>query len=163
ERTLLGLVAALTFVPAVLIGGVHPGTQVVVLALAAVATGLLILYRRAGEPRSLLVPGLLGIAMAVALGATLLQLLPVPEALLRTIDPQATELRALAVGSSGGHWWPISLAPWATVTEVAKQLACMAALVVAANFLHRGSRALTVARTFMIAGIALAALGLLQR
>src|SRR5262249_22370852 len=45
----------------------------------------------------------------------------------------------------------------------AKQLACMAVFLVAANFLHRANRALPVARMFVLVGVVLASIGLLQR
>src|SRR5262245_22166526 len=123
ERSLLGLLAALAVLPAVIIGGVHAQTQVLTLFLSGLATALLSVHWKLtaslraaqGSRRPVRVhrAGPLLWAMMVGLGATLFQLIPLPEAVLRVLSPYAAQLHTLSRESSAHSWHPLSLDPTA--------------------------------------------------
>jgi hypothetical protein len=161
-RILVALLAAVTVGPALAIGGVHTETHLVLLGFAGLCSTLLCLYRVANPKRALFVPRLLTAAMVAALGFTLLQVVPLPRWLLHLLDPAGLALRDLASDAAPPRWAPLSLSPAATIHELGKQLCWIIWFLCAANFLHRGRRALTVLRTFVFAGSAIAGLGLLH-
>jgi O-antigen ligase len=71
-----------------LIGGVHRWAQAIVAVLAAVAMGSIVLSRRGFARRSPLL-----LLLLVATGLTALQLIPLPDAVLETVQPTPHALR----------------------------------------------------------------------
>src|SRR5262249_23468517 len=149
---LLALLAALTVLPALLIGSVHAASQITVLALCGLALAVQV-YRRRTRPSSLpqaVRPFLWGMILAV--GWTALQVISLPPSLVRFLSPEAARLLALSDESGGSRWLTLSLSAHNTHLELAKQMSCVAVFIVAAGFLHRSARARTVLRTFFVAG-----------
>src|SRR5690242_21488021 len=80
ERPILALLAALSVLPAVLVGGVHPGTQILLLVLVAALLLLLRSYREQHPRRTFFTLPKVLLLAAMILGATttFLQLVPLP-------------------------------------------------------------------------------------
>ena len=85
---------------------------------------------------------MLGLVGLVALGYTLVQLLPLPIGWLERIAPRTVEILRISFRQIGGlpSTHPISLAPGRTAIEVVKLGACLLTFVVASNFLGRADR-----------------------
>jgi O-antigen ligase len=113
--TALSALAA-TAIAILAVGGVHRWAQAVVALLVAVSIAGTVASRRGLGRRSPLVVGL-----SIALGLTLIQLVPLPAGLLQSLSPAATALRADGSALLG-------LSPWQALTTDAP--ATIAAAVV---------------------------------
>ncbi len=108
------------------LGGAHAPVNLA----AAVLLGLILLLSLfCLDPTRQLKLGLVTLASSVALGATLLQLLPLPLSVLSVVSPAAHELLASRPGASS--FATLSLHPAATAHEVAKLSAVLFATLLA--------------------------------
>jgi hypothetical protein len=112
RAALVGLACAILCVT-LLGGGVHTPILILVSVLLCAATFV--------AWRSLLITRLTGVFLALC-GATLLQCVPLPAAVLSALSPNAAEVwsRTGALLDEPVRWSPVSLAPGATLIEAAK-------------------------------------------
>jgi O-antigen ligase/tetratricopeptide (TPR) repeat protein len=90
------LIALLAFLPAAL-GAVDSWTEAIATALGA-AIALCLAIRAALARTSAVRPSLAWVAVALFVAIVLMQLLPLPAALIKTVSPHTTELRADLLG-----------------------------------------------------------------
>src|SRR5262249_4528117 len=107
-------------------------------------------------------PRWISVAIVIAIAATAIQLLPLPPALLRVFSPAAFEIRQIT-SETGPAWWPLSLAPAATVLALVKLISAALAFLLAVNFLYKPVRIRVFLLSFVGAGVVLAMVGLAQR
>jgi tetratricopeptide (TPR) repeat protein len=145
------------------LGTVHLTTVAGMLALAVIGfAGLLWATRRQGS-RVRLFP--LGVLLLGAAGVCLLQLLPLPQALLGVVSPAAAELHARVLEGTplSGAWRPASLAPPATWLEVMKYLAYALALLTAVNYYQDRARARRLLKAVAWSGFLVALVGFVHK
>ncbi|HZS38112.1 MAG TPA: O-antigen ligase family protein, partial [Polyangia bacterium] len=140
------------------IGGVHPPVQVALSASALLWFAILVWRRGA---RGLRVLPFVAPA-ALALGFTLVQLVPLPRALVGLISPAALELREGALGHAPA-WLPLTVDVPATLLELVKGFACLGLLITTAHLCRRRSNARVVLWPLAFLGVALGALVMAQR
>jgi len=156
ERLLAWAAGAIAVVAALAIGGVHPTTQLALSAAALALTGAFLWVRRRDGFRG--VPFLLPLAALVAF--PMLQLLPLPGALVRALSPAAFEVVDEATGAA---WMPLTLDVPATILEVAKALATLGLFIVVAKTTRRSTRAPRALVPIAVAGGLVAVIFLVQR
>lgn len=140
-----------------LIGGGPPWAQLICSALVFVAAILFAANRRlAARPVAFALPA------AIAVTATLFQLLPLPAPLVRLLSPAAFELRT-EVASQTPRLIPLTLDVPATVLEVAKGMACLTLLIVVGAVARRSGRTRPILLALTFIGGAVAATHLVQR
>jgi O-antigen ligase/tetratricopeptide (TPR) repeat protein len=140
-----------------LIGG-GPVWAQVALSAGALLFALLWLVSRRGQVS----PIPFAAVAALAVAATLFQLLPLPAPLVGLLSPQALELRTDAAGSR--PWFlPLTLDVPATVLAVLRGLGCLALIAVAASATHSRGRGGVFASGLVLVGGAVAALSFAQR
>ncbi|HEY0708790.1 MAG TPA: O-antigen ligase family protein [Polyangia bacterium] len=149
-------VVLVTIAAPLAIGGARPFVQVVLSAAALVAGGAWLVSRR-GEAK---LPPFAGIAL-LALGFTLLQLLPLPAALVELISPRALQIRTDALGARPS-FLPLTLDVPATLLAAARGVACLAVLIVGASAVRRGKQHLLVLPIVFL-GAFIAVLSFVQR
>ena len=138
--------------PALWLGGVKPWTIPV---FAIVVLGLLI--RRCLRTESLRVPAMVWLGF-VAVGATALQWIPLPTALLDLLAPGLRAALADATVDTQLEKWPrLSVHPDQTALELARLLALTGLFIAAAQLSWR-----LVARYVAVAGSAVAVIGLVH-
>jgi O-antigen ligase/tetratricopeptide (TPR) repeat protein len=140
-----------------LVGG-GPAWVQLGLSAAALLAALAWVVSRKGE--SAPVP-FAGVA-ALALGVTLLQLIPLPAALVGLLSPHALELRSEA-GGSLGRFIPLTLDVPGTVLAAVRGFACLAILMVVASTIHSRRRGVTFAKALVFLGGGIALLSIGQR
>jgi Tfp pilus assembly protein PilF len=162
SAVLIAVLSALTFLPAFAIGGVHPATQLVVLAVALSALLLLLVrYWRSGL-RIFTAPASLMAVMIIGCAMTALQLIPLPRSVVGLVSPVAAHVRMLVDGG-GSRFWPLTLSVWATRLALVKHLTCFICFLVAAAVVNRGAQATALVKSFFVGGLLLAGLGLAER
>ncbi|HOX43454.1 MAG TPA: tetratricopeptide repeat protein [Myxococcota bacterium] len=145
------------------LGAVHLPSVAALLALACAGfVGLLWATRRQGH-RIRMFP--LGVLLLAAAGACLLQVLPLPRALLGLLSPGAAELTARVLEGTPllGAWRPASLAPPATWLEVMKYLAYALALLTAVNYYQDRTRARRLLKAVAWSGFLVALTGFVHK
>lgn len=151
-------IAGIIVVAPFAIGTVHDVTRVAVfLACAALFAATLLERLRSGKRFAVTVPL---VALAVAAGATGLQLVPLPRALLPFLSPRAHEIFETSIPGYSSH--ALSLEPAGTLAELSKLLAYFAFYAAACVYASRRER-----RRFIVMAIAASAtlnalLGLVQ-
>ena len=158
ERTLVWVIAALGVTAPLLIGAVHPWTQVG-LSAGAFAVTLAWLAMR-GKRGLRVVPFLVPAALGAAF--TLVQLVPLPSVLVGFLSPHALELRAGAAGTSPS-WLPFTVDAPATWLEAAKGLAYLGLLITLAGLIRSRRRARRVLGVLASLGAGLMVLTLIER
>ncbi len=141
EQLLTWGVALLTVAAPAAIGGVHPATQVV---LSAGALALLIAYVALRGKRGLRPVPFAAVA-AVAVGFTLLQVVPLPAGLVGFLSPQAHEIHADVAPNA--RWMTLSVDAPATWLACARGIGCFALLLLVGGFVRsrrHAARLLTV-------------------
>src|SRR3972149_8708096 len=130
------LVLALVVVPPLAIGTVHAMPRAIVFSSCAAALGLLVVERLLlGKRIRVTVPL---VALAVAFLATLLQLAPLPPAVVAHVSPAAHETLSMTLGDYG--WHALSLDPAGTGAELAKIGAYLAFFAVATHVCSKSHR-----------------------
>jgi O-antigen ligase/Tfp pilus assembly protein PilF len=158
ERGLVWAASGLAVVATLLIGAVHPWTQVALSAAMLVLVAVFLVARRERGVR--LVPfALLG---AAAVAWTFFQLLPLPQQLVRLLSPLAWEARA-DLSATPAAWMPLTLDVPATLLETVKGLACLGLLLVLGTLARPQQRSHRALVPVALVGASLAALALVQR
>lgn len=129
ERALTLGVILLTATAPIAVGGVHPMTQVV---LTAGALALLTAYAAMRGVRGLRVVPFAG-AAALAVGFTLLQLVPLPSALVAFVSPAAWAVRS---DVASARLMPLTVDAPATWLALARGVACLALLLAVGGFVR---------------------------
>jgi len=164
DRWILGLILGLLVSTPLLVGTVHAWT-ILVTSLVAIAALALDALRaiRTGEDRPALT--LAGLGLAVGLGFTLVQAVPLPAALVSWLSPAAFELRQFVPqGQPPPSWMPLSLDPAGTLKDALRFGGLLAAFLVAANRLARsGALQRRVCGALVIVAGAISAIGLLHK
>jgi hypothetical protein len=150
-------VAAVTVASVAIIAGVHPETQVALAAAVVVMAAAHAFLRGERGVRS--VP-LAGVA-ALGVIATLIQLVPLPVALVKLLSPNAYDLRAAV--SPDARFMPLTLDVPATWLAAARGVACLGLLVVADGLVRSRQRARRLAWLLALVGGTLAAVAFAQR
>lgn len=153
QRWLLWGVAGLTAAAPLLIGSAHPWTQVALSAVALALTGALAFLKRA---RGLRLAPFLPVAL-LALGWTLVQLVPLPMALVGALAPRAELLREPA------RWAPISLDVPATLLEAAKGFCYTGLFLVVATTARRSAKARLLLAVVVAVGATVGLISVVQR
>lgn len=149
-----GLLLLAVVGPPLWLGGVKPW---VVPAFALVVCGLL-LRRCLRSDVPVRMPGLWWLGLLAA-GLTLLQWLPLPPALLRTLAPELSRTVAELIDGTGVDGWSrLSIHPGQTGLEVARLLGLTGLFVAAAQLSWR-----LVAAYVSLAGTAVALIGFVQK
>jgi tetratricopeptide (TPR) repeat protein len=157
DKGLLGMIAGLVVAAPLMIGGAPPAVQV---ALSAMAFGIVVFNALALKRERALRHCLFVSAAALAVAASLIQLIPLPAWLVTPLSPHAAELR-MEVGRAA--LMPLTLDVPATVLEVVKGLACLGLLVTVAGFAYSGRRARAILAAIVFAGAVVLLLTVLQR
>ncbi len=155
------LLFVLVFAP-LAFGAVEPWSQAV--AGGAALAGFAIALRRRTHGSRLRLQALPGaLPLLLFLGALLLQLLPLPPALLRALSPAAHARWAAALGDAVPlPWVPLSLDPLATLRELVRFAACAALYALTVQLLARRERLRAVTTALAVFGAALAFEAILQ-
>ncbi len=159
ERALAWGVLLLSIAPPLLIGSVHPWTQVGLSLAALVLFGAYAISR--GRHGLRVVPFLL--PGVIAVGYTILQLVPLPAGFIRWLSPSAFELRADAAGGSAPAWMPLTLDVPATALEVIKGLACLGLMMCAVGVARSPQRSRRVLVAISLLAASLAVLAMVQK
>jgi tetratricopeptide (TPR) repeat protein len=108
-----------------------------------------------------------GLALIAAATFTLLQLVPIPEFLLRILSPGAAELFDLVLPGTGlwgeGNWRALSLDPPATSLEVLKFTSYALMFIVVVDYFNRQHRARQLLKIISISGFAVALIGMFSK
>ena len=151
---LAGLVT-LTVAAPLLVGGAPAAAQIA-LATAGLFVGLAAVIERAHRLRLRLL--LLSFGLAVLL--PVLQLMPLPPALLSALSPEAAALRS-EVGQTG--WLPLSLDVPATVFALLRDLLLLVVFVVASSIGRSNRRSRAVLGSIVAAALIVAIAALIER
>ncbi|MDB4968033.1 MAG: hypothetical protein JWN44_3722 [Myxococcales bacterium] len=147
----------IAFGAAFAIGGVHPPVQ---LALAAASLALVAAYAFARGKRGLRPVPFAG-AAALAVGATIFQLVPLPAWLVGWLSPAARLLRDEV--TPGARFMPLTLDAPATWLALARGVAVLSLLIVVGGFVETRRQARRVLGMVAALGVAIAAVALVQR
>lgn len=161
ERTII----ALLILTPLLFGTVEPWS-LAVMETACIA--LLFLWiigaTKARGPRpGIVVPPLL-IPAAILLAIPIVQILPLPQAVVKLLSPQT--FRVYAETSPPGDnlsWLTLSLYPQATLLELARLTAYICVYILAAQFLRDRESITRMASAVLAAGVVIALIGIFQR
>ncbi len=149
-----GIAASVPLVLAPLaIGTVHHATRMVVFALSCVALGVALLERARAQRDVQLAPPVYALALAVA--ATALQLIPLPARLLAVLSPTAADL-------VGDQAHAVSLDPAATTGELAKLSAYLAFFMAVSVYATRSTKRRTLLLVVVGTAVLVAAIGFVQ-
>jgi O-antigen ligase/tetratricopeptide (TPR) repeat protein len=153
ERALAWGVAALTVAAPLAIGGTPVTAQVV---LSAAALALLLAYALVRRDRGLRPVPFSGLA-ALALAFTVLQVVPLPAALVGFLSPQAYSLRQDVAPHAS--WMPLTLDVPATLLACTRGIGCVSLLVVTGGLMRarRHSKLLLAVVALTATGLALVA------
>ena len=146
-----------------LLGGVHLATQISLSAIALI--GFIALTFRLRARKSKVRLGLIGLSLLIALAVTLLQWLPLPLGLVELIAPESAQSRlALAslMGMDPPSFAPLSLDGSRTAASFVVLVGYMAVFLTAANLNDHLNRLRLVGGFVQWAGLAEAAVGLVQ-
>ncbi len=159
ERALIWAVSVTAVLATLLIGGVHPWTQVALSALVLALSGVWLALR-----------GRRGVKLApftwpalIAVGFTLVQLIPLPSGLVHLISPNAWELRSDAAAGVTPAFMPLTVDVPATLLACARGFACLGLLVTTAALARSLQRAHRALLPIAIAGALLFLLAVAQR
>jgi hypothetical protein len=159
ERSVFWGLVALTVAAPLLIAGTHPITQVCLSigALLLTAYYVLVVRRSKGlRPVAMVLP------MAIAIGFTMLQLIPLPLDLIERLSPHAAELRQEVMGGPSG-WAPITLDVSATLLELVKGFAYLGLMIVVAGYVKSAHRGRSILLCIALLGGAMAVVSAAQR
>ena len=161
EAASLWLVPLAVFVAPLALGSVHPWTAAAL--YAAVGAAGLAWARARDFPDARLHP--LAAAGAVVVGALLLQLLPLPTAMVRALSPWAAMARDAASQATGVAWsWaPLSLEPTETLREAVRVAGLVLVFLVSLNVSRQRDGAARILAAVAMTGVALVATGLLHQ
>lgn len=141
-------------------GSVYPWAYVPLLISCALvgALGLIIGRQSSAISRNAAFVGALGAIFVAAL----LQLLPLPQALLAALSPAADPFARASDPAASGVWRPLSIYPVATIRSL---LMLAALLVFFLGLLKAFSRysAVQVGKTLVVLGVVLAVVGIVQK
>ncbi len=151
-----GLLLLVVLAP-VLVGGAHVEVNV---ALAAAAVALLLVLTFTMGPERRLPFNLPVVGLVLALGLTLLQLVPLPLGVVGALSPKAHDVLSLALPA--GAWAPLSLDPPATAHEATKLVLYLAASLLALRLLSGAERERQLLAWVVLAGAVVASIGLLH-
>jgi O-antigen ligase len=146
-------VAILTAASVAIIGGVHPTTQVLLSAATLLLLGATVVLRDKHGLRR----GWFFAAAAVALAATLLQLLPLPAALVGVLSPAARQLRGDAA------LMPLTVDAPATWLALIRLLAATGVLLIVANVVETREQARRLLVGVVVIATALGIVAIAQR
>ncbi|HKA88070.1 MAG TPA: O-antigen ligase family protein [Haliangiales bacterium] len=150
----MGIAVAVPLVLAPLaIGTVHLGTRMVVFGLSCLAL-LVALLERARARRHVQLPPVV-YAMALAVAATALQLIPLPASLLAILSPATADL-------VGERAHAVSLDPAATMGELAKLSAYLAFFLAVSIYATRSTKRRTLLLVVVSTAVLVAAIGFIQ-
>jgi tetratricopeptide (TPR) repeat protein len=155
SRHLRSALIGVCLAAAVLLGGAHFAVQVA-LTLGLLALLALRLASRGALARWRSLPSLLFVGL---LATTLVQLLPLPAALIGVLSPGAADTYEMALGPDYG-WAPLSQAPVATAAAVVPLLALLLASVLVAELVWKSRHRRQVVLGLAAAGTAVGAIGL---
>jgi Tfp pilus assembly protein PilF len=152
------LPAAIVLAP-LAIGTVHPWPRAILFGLSGLGLALAIAVRHTqGRRIQLTVPMLI---LAVAAVATALQLIPLPETVLRWLSPRTAEV--LEQTQRGGYGaLPLSLDPPSTIRELSKIVGYLAFLAWATAYCVHAHRRRLVLVAVVVSATTVALLGFLQ-
>jgi len=171
--TALGLLIALVLFAPLAFGTVEPWS-LALLESGVVLLGLAWLFealrRRNGELpdgalRLLRTPGLAPLLLIVLWH--LLQIVPLPPALVRVLNPLAAEFRSAVAplmpgAAAGGRWFPLSVYPGATLEEARRILTWTLAYALTVQVLTDEERTTRLVRLWVGFGLCMAAFAILQ-
>lgn len=146
DRSSLAIGGIALFASVLVIGSALRWTQAVVAVLVALALALQFGSRRRIDRASPLV-----VLLGIAAGLTLIQLIPLPDAVLGALDPHGNELRSDGAALAG-------IAPWRSISlDPAGTLHALAVLVILLGVALLGHRITSSerGRYYVIAGVAL--------
>lgn len=92
-----------------------------------------------------------------------MQLVPLPNGMIRVLSPAAAELYGQAGTQNAAAWHTLSIHPGATLRELLNFLACLAAFVVVVNHWKTRRQILALARVIIIMACFLTVLAVLQK
>ncbi len=153
-----GLLVALVFLAPLAIGTVHPWTRAVVFTTAILTLGLTLADRLTWRKRFPVTVPL--VALACAIVATAIQLVPLPAGVVARLSPAAHELYAQTVGDT--RWRPLTLDMSGTVAELAKLGAYFAFFAAAVTYGSQQSRRRHLVAAVAGAATLVATIGLIQ-
>lgn len=149
--------AAVAATSSLAIGTVHETTRLIVFVGCAALLAVAIVDRqRRGKHMPLVAPHL---ALALAVGLTALQLIPLPESWLAALSPSTHEL-VVAAGTKAAR--PLTLDIPATLRELAKLSAYLAFFSAAVVYASRAHRRLQILGAVCALGVLVALLGFVQ-
>jgi O-antigen ligase len=134
-----------------------------VMEIAAFLVLGLWLVRVSRQDRALVRDRRIIIALAVFTGVVLLQLVPLPEPVLRALSPPADAAHRQFGGSAPGAWNRISIHPWATGQDLLKLLAYASVFIVIINHVREREQADRLFRTIVVVGFLLLVIALAQK
>jgi tetratricopeptide (TPR) repeat protein len=156
--------ALIFFVP-LAIGTVHLWSKTVMLGLAVLAFCALAFRRRRQARSFLLFP--MGIALLSACVFCLLQLVPMPEFMVRLLNPGAAGLYDFVLSGTGlwgeGNFRALSLDPPGTAIALVSFLAYALAFIVVVNYFNDRRRARRLLKLIAWAGFSVALIGFFSK
>ncbi|MBI4508432.1 MAG: O-antigen ligase family protein [Deltaproteobacteria bacterium] len=160
RKRLLGvLLLLLIFFAPLAIGTVHPITRAILFVGCAAAIALALFDRfRRGKRVAITIPL---VALCVAVGATAVQLVPLPSSIVARLSPHAHEVFGVTLGEDYG-WHSLSLDPSGTLAELAKLGAYAAFLAAATIYGSRSYRRHRLLLAVVAVATVAALLGLAQ-
>jgi tetratricopeptide (TPR) repeat protein len=135
------------------LGGAHPEVNATLAGILCVAW---LAWLRSDRTPDVAAP--LSLAVGLAAAATVLQLVPLPVALLAYVAPGTHAVRSLGEA----HWVPLSLDAPGTTHELLKLLAYLMASWLAADLFRSRRRILLLLKAVVTAGVLVAAIGYVQ-
>jgi hypothetical protein len=123
DEWLPAAVSVVTVGAVLAIGGVHPATQVLLASLIVLLVGAFILLRGKRGVRAVPFAGV----MALAVGVTALQLVPLPAPLVGFLSPRAHEARLMATPDA--RFMPLTVDAPATWLALARGIACLGLII----------------------------------
>lgn len=157
-HTLVGAaVSGLAVAAPLMIGGVHPMTQVALSAATMMVAGVFAWQHRGEALRAVPFAG----AAVLATAATFVQLVPLPAAVLAALSPLAYQLHHETSPSSA--WMTITLDAPATWLALVRCVACLALLVMTAVLVQSRGWTRRLLSVIAAVGVGLAILGFAQR
>lgn len=157
ERLLIWGVALLTVAAPAAIGGVHPVTQVVLSAGALVLLAAYVAMRGTRGLRPVPFAG----AATLAVTFTVLQVVPLPAALIAWLSPRAHEIHANVAPQT--RWMSLSVDAPATWLACARGIGCLALLLLVGGLVDSRRRAVRLLTVVAATSTALALVAAIQR